>query len=127
MAMTPNKEVVASYQASLGDLDWPGVASCLADDVERVEWADGFAQSGVPVRGKANVVKDMEAPRKFRIEAVRMTEENDVVIAECVVRVPLGDGSTFVGQSCSIYELENGKIKRISSFVAEDKQPPEAG
>lgn len=123
-AMTPNKEVVATYQASLGDLDWTGVASCLADDVERVEWADGFPTSGVPVRGKDTVIKDMETPRKFQIEAIRMTEENDVVVAECVVRVPLEDGGTFVGWALTVYDLENGKIKRISSFVAEDKHPP---
>jgi uncharacterized protein len=121
--MTPNKETVANYQASLGNLDWAGVASCLTDDVERVEWADGFPSSGVPVRGRDAVVKDMEAPRKFRIEATRLTEEDDVVVAECMVRVPLDDGGTFVGRACTIYELENAKIKRISSFVAEDKHP----
>jgi ketosteroid isomerase-like protein len=123
MFMSPNKKIVETYQASLGDLDWAAVASCLTDDVERVEWADGFPSSGVPVRGRAAVVKDMEAPRKFQIQATRMTEENNVVVAECVVRVPLEEGGVFVGQSCSVYELENGKIKRMSSFVAENKHP----
>jgi uncharacterized protein len=121
--VTPNKEVVASYQASLGNLDWVSVASCLADDVERVEWADGFPSSGIPVRGKAAVVKDMEAPRKFEIRATRMTEENDVVVAECIVRVPMDDGREFVGRAISVYELERGKIRRMSSFVAEDRHP----
>jgi ketosteroid isomerase-like protein len=119
--MSSNKNVVATYQAALGNLDWAAVASCLADDVERVEWADGFPSSGVPVRGKSAVVKDMEAPRKFQIHVTRMTEENNVVVAECVVRVPLEKGGEFVGQSCAIYELENGKIRRMSSFVAENK------
>jgi ketosteroid isomerase-like protein len=121
MGMSPNKKVVETYQESLGNLDWAVVGSCLTDDVERVEWADGFPSSGVPVRGKAAVVKDMETPRKFQIQATRMTEENNVVIAECIVRVPLEEGRIFVGQACSIYELENGKIKRMSSFVAENK------
>lgn len=122
-AMSPNKKVVETYQAGLGNFDWATVASCLTDDVERVEGADGFPSSGVPVRGKAAVVKDMEAPRKFQIPATRMTEEDNVVVAECVVRVPLDDGATFVGQACTTYELENGLIKRISSFVAENKPP----
>jgi ketosteroid isomerase-like protein len=121
--MTSNKEVVATYQACLGNLDWAGVADTLTDDVERVEWADGFDSSGVAVRGKDTVVKGMEAPRKFEIRAMRMTEENDVVVAECVVRVPLDDGATFVGRALTAYELQDGKIKRISSFVAEDKHP----
>jgi ketosteroid isomerase-like protein len=123
VAMSPNKEVVETYQTSLANLDWAAVASCLTDDVERIEWADGFPASGVPVRGKAAVVKDMAAPNKFQIQALRMTEEDNVVVTESVVRVPLPDGGTFVGQSCSIYELENGMIKRISSFVAENKHP----
>jgi uncharacterized protein len=121
--MSPNKKVVETYQTSLANLDWVAVASCLTDDVERIEWADGFAESGVPVRGKATVVKGMETPRKFQIQPIRVTEENNVVVTECVVRVPLADGREFVGQSCSIYELENGKIRRMSSFVAENKHP----
>jgi ketosteroid isomerase-like protein len=121
--MSPNKSVVELYQTSLGNLDWATVASCLTEDVERAEWADGFPQSGVPVKGRAAVIKDMEAPRKFQIESIRMTEEDNVVVAECVVRVPLEKGGVFVGRTASIYELENGKIKRMASFVAEDKRP----
>jgi hypothetical protein len=44
-------------------------------------------------------------------------------VAEVVVRVPLADGGTFVGRGCSVYELEGGKIRRMSSFTAEDKTP----
>ncbi len=121
--MGANKTVVQAYQASLGSLDWAGVASYLTDDVERVEWADGFPQSGVPVRGKAAGVKDMETTTEFQIRSTRLTEENNVVVAECVVRVPMKEGGTFVGQCCAVYEFENGKIRRMSSFVAENKHP----
>jgi uncharacterized protein len=121
--MSENKAVVEAYQASLGNLDWAAVASYLTDDVERVEWADGFPQSGVPVRGKAAVVKDMETTNKFQIQSTRLTEENNVVVAECVVRVPMKEGGTFVGRCCAVYELQNGKIRRMSSFVAENKHP----
>lgn len=119
--MSSNKKVVETYLSSMGNLDQATLATCLTDDVERIEWADGFAASGVPVRGKAAVLKDIEAPQKFEIRATRMVEENDVVMAECAVRVPLKDGGFFVGRSCGIYELENGKLKRMSSWVAEDK------
>jgi ketosteroid isomerase-like protein len=122
--VSPNKKPVEFYQTSLGNLDWAAVASCLTEDVERVEWADGFPASGVPERGRDTVVKGMEAPRKFQIEAVRLTEEDNVVVAECVVRVPLEQGGQFVGACCTIYEFEDGKIKRMASFVAENKHPP---
>jgi uncharacterized protein len=119
--MSPNKKVVETYLTALGNLDWATVASCLADDVERKEWADGFPASGVPVRGKAAVLKELEAPRKFQLKSLRMTEEDNVVVSETMVRVPLEGGSAFVGRSCGIFELENGKLKRMSSWVAEDK------
>jgi len=121
--VSTNKKVVEAYLTSLGNLDWEGVAACLADDVERKEWADGFAESGIPVRGKAAVLKGLEAPQKFHLQSIRMTEEDNVVVSETVVRVPLKDGGLFVGRACGIYELENGKLKRMASWVAEDKHP----
>jgi uncharacterized protein len=120
-SMSPNKKVVETYLTSLGNLDWTAVAACLADDVERIEWADGFPSSGVPTRGKAAVLRDLDAPRRFQIETLRMTEENDVVATEEVVRVPLKEGGVFVGRACGIFELENGRVKRMASWVAEDK------
>jgi uncharacterized protein len=119
--MSPNKKVVETYLRCMGDLDWAGVAACLADDVERIEWADGFPASGVPVRGKAAVLKEIEAPRKFQIQTIRVAEEGNLIATEEVVRVPLEDGGTFVGRACGLFELENGKLKRMSSWVAEDK------
>jgi uncharacterized protein len=119
--MSPNKQVVQTYLTSMGNLDWPAVAACLADDVERTEWADGFAESGVPVRGKEAVLKGLEAPQRFVIEISRMIEEDNIVAAEEIVRVPLKDGGLFIGRACGIFELENGKLKRMSSWVAEDK------
>jgi ketosteroid isomerase-like protein len=119
--VSPNKELVETYLTSIGKLDWVGVAACLANDVERIEWAHGFPASGVPVRGKAAVLKDLDAPQKFQLRSIRLTEENDVVVSETEVRVPLKDGGTFVGRSCGVFELESGKLKRISSWVAEDR------
>lgn len=121
--MARNKDVVRRYLASLGNLDYPAVASLLTDDVEWEEWADGNPASPVRIQGKEAFIKNIEAPRKFEIRPLRMTEENNVVVAECVVRVPKEDGGVFVGRACSVYELENGKLKRTSSFVAEDRNP----
>jgi|SRR5580692_3831088 ketosteroid isomerase-like protein len=125
--MSPNQPVVGTYQASIGKLDVATVASCLAEDVERVEWADGAATSGTWVRGRDAVLRDLEAPGTFEIRAVRMTEGDNVVVAGCVVRVPLDDGGSFVGRCCSVCELENGQIRRMSSFLAAEKSPASAG
>lgn len=50
-----------------------------------------------------------------------MTEENNVMVAECIIRVPMKDDDFVPIQALDIFELENGKIKRPSSFTAQIK------
>jgi uncharacterized protein len=121
--MSPNKKVVETYLTS-----WPtdraAALACLADDVERVEWADGFPTSGVPQRGKAVInqnLGDPETTKKIRIEIARMTEENNVVVAEGNVRVPMKEGGLIVVKFLNVFELENDKVKRWDTFTAEVK------
>lgn len=47
-----------------------------------------------------------------------MTEENNVVVAEGTVRVHKKEDKILTVQFCDIFELENGKIKRLSSYGA---------
>jgi len=123
--MSPNKQVIETYYANFSKLDRPGVLSCLTDDVEWIEWDDGFPNSGVPMRGKAAFSQNINDPPgggSLRIEIKRMTEENNVVIAECVVHVPIKDGDPIMIQAWDIFELENGKIKRLSSSTTRMKK-----
>ncbi len=121
--MSPNKEVIETYLASW-TTDRPTALSCLTEDVERVEWADGFPDSGVPQRGKAAInqnLGDPETTKKIRTEISRMTEENNVVVAEGTVRVPKKEGGFIALKFCNVFELENGKVKRWATFTAEVK------
>lgn len=81
--------VVEKFGDSADKMDREGVRSCVADDVERVEWLDGNPNSGVPVRGKEAFVQNMERPADeiMKSETTRMTEENNVVVAESLVRL----------------------------------------
>jgi uncharacterized protein len=47
-----------------------------------------------------------------------MTEENNVVVAEGTVHVYKRDGKIVTVQFCDIFEMENGKVRRLSSFGA---------
>jgi uncharacterized protein len=124
--MSPNKKVIEKYFDSLSKMDRPALLSCLTDDVERVEWADGFPNSGVPVRGRAAFNQSIGDPPggNLQIETTRRTEENNIVVAESIVRVPMKEGGFLTLQACNIFELENGKIKRVNSFTAEVKNSP---
>ncbi len=124
--MSPNKEVAERYLDSLSRGDRPGLLSRLTEEVERVEWADGFPNSGVPLRGKAAFNQSIDEPPggwPLPIEIIRMTEENNVVVAETTVRVALKEGGFLRLRACDILEVENGKIKRLNSFTAEVKNP----
>ncbi|HEV8049434.1 MAG TPA: nuclear transport factor 2 family protein, partial [Thermoplasmata archaeon] len=114
------KKVIETYLATK---DRSAVAPLLADDVEWTEWADGVPALGVRTKGKAAFIQNF-GDDELRTELTRMTEENNVVVAEGTVRVHKKDGRVFTVQFCDIYELENGKIHRKSSFGALIKDSP---
>lgn len=112
--MSPNKKIIEAYMACT---DRSKVAPLLSDDVEWVEWADGVPASGVRTRGKAAFIQNF-GDDELRTQITRMTEENNVVVAEGTVRVHKKEGKIVTVQFCDIFELQNGKVKRLSSFGA---------
>jgi uncharacterized protein len=112
--MSPNKKLVEAYLATT---DKSKLGSLLADDVEWVEWGDGVPPSGVITRGKDAYIKNY-GDDTLRGEVHRLTEENNVVIAEGTAHVTKKDGPSLSVRFVDIFEIENGKIKRKSSFGA---------
>jgi hypothetical protein len=51
-----------------------------------------------------------------------MTEENDVVVAEGTVLAGRDDGTTLPLAFCDVFEMRNGKIRRLTSYLAEIKR-----
>ena len=113
-AMSQNKKLVESYLATH---DKSKLGPFLADDVEWVEWGDGVPATGVVTRGKAAHIKNF-GDNELRGEVTRLTEENNVVVAEGTAHVTKKDGQTFSVRFVNIFEVENGKIRRKSSFGA---------
>ena len=111
--MSANKQIVESYFASTGT----GYAQWLADDVELVEWADGVPPTGVRTRGKDAFVQN-RGSRENRTHITRLVEEDQVVVAEGTVTGMRKDGGSWAVQFCDIFELEAGKIRRMTSFGA---------
>ena len=112
--MSPNKKVIEAYMAST---DRSKVSPLLSNDVEWIEWGDGVPATGVRTRGKAAFIQNY-GNDELRTQITRMTEENNVVVAEGTTRVHKKEGQILTVQFCDIFELENSKIKRKSSFGA---------
>ncbi len=114
VGMSPNKTLIETY---LTTQDRSKIAPLLTDDVEWIEWGDGVPASGVRTRGKAAYIAN-SGDDELTSHITRMTEENNVVVAEGTVRVQKKDGRTLAVQFCNIFEVENGKINRLNSFGA---------
>jgi uncharacterized protein len=112
--MSANKKVIEAHTTAKNPSQ---AAEFLADDIEWVEWGDGVPATGIRTRGKATFIQNF-GDDELRNEIVRMTEENNVVVVEGIAHVHKKDGRNFAVRYCNIFELENGKIKRKSSFGA---------
>ena len=117
--MSPNKKIIETYLASA---DRSKVASLLMDDVEWIEWGDGVPASGARTRGRTAFIQNF-GDDELRSEITRMTEENNVVVAEGTARGTKKDGQRLSVRFVDIFEREQGKVKRLNSFGALLKEP----
>lgn len=112
--MSVNRELVERYLAlqdlvKLGDL--------LTDDAEWIEWGDGVPSTGVRSQGKVAYLANFEG-RKLAARVTRLTEEGDRVVAEGTVQVPKKEGGEFTVRFIDIFELDHGKVRRLTSMSA---------
>jgi len=112
--MSSNKRLVESYLAST---DRSKVGPLLADDAEWVEWGDGVPAAGVRHLGRDAILRNY-GDDELETQVSRLTEEGRVVVAEGSVRVRKKDGREFHVRFCDIFEIEDGRVKRKSSFGA---------
>lgn len=117
--MSRNKQTVQQYMESFARSDHAAILSCLTDDVE-------WLIPGMFHRtGKAAFDEEIENEAFVgspTIKVARMTEENDVVVAEGSVRSARKDGGVLSAVFCDVFEMEDGKIKRLTSYLMESKE-----
>lgn len=94
--------------------DRPLILSCLTDDVE---W---LIPGTFHVTGKADfaghIVDEGFAGHPV-ITIDRLVEEGDVVVAEGNVRAPRSDGTFIDLAFCDVFDMQNGKIRRLVSYL----------
>jgi ketosteroid isomerase-like protein len=116
--MSENKKTVERYMDGFRKSDHEEILSCLTDDVE---W---------DIPGTFHAVGKVEFDKEIENEAfvgsptltiTRMTEENDVVIAEGTVRVKKREGGFLNAVFCDAFTMRDGKIKHLISYLMELK------
>lgn len=95
--------------------DRPKILSCLTPDVEwlipglfQITGQDAFAQ---------HIVEEGFEPRP-EIDVTRVIEQGDFVVAEGAVRAKRTDGSIMRLLFCDVFEMQNAKIRRLTSYLA---------
>lgn len=113
--MSENKKTIEQYITGFNTSDHEQILSCLTDDI--VWEMPGLFH----LEGRKAFDGEIENPNfegKPRITVTRMTEENDVVIAEGNVAGTKKGGESFTAAFCDVFEMHDGKIKRLIGYIA---------
>ena len=119
--MSLNKQTVRRYMDAFARTSHAEVLSCLA---ENVEW---LIPGVFHIKGKEAFDKEIENDAFVgspAIRVTRMTEEDDVVVAEGTVRSARKDGGTLNAVFCDVFVMENAKIRHLTSYLMELKTDP---
>ena len=116
--MTENKRTVEKYMDGFRKSDHEQILSCLTDDVE---WE---IPGAFHLAGKEAFDKEIENEAfvgRPTIALTRITEENDVVIAEGSVRCQKKGGDFLKAVFCDAFTMQDGKIKQLITYLTEIK------
>ena len=114
--MTVNKQTIEKYLDGFRKTDHAQILSCLAEDVEWV--IPGMFQ----IRGKEafdNEIENEAFTGSPTIDAHRLIEEDDVVVARGHVRCQRVTGEFLDLDFCDVFEMKDGLIKKLTSYLAE--------
>jgi uncharacterized protein len=116
--MGGNKKTVQEYLGAFRRSDHARVLACLTDDVE---WE---IPGMFHIRGKEAFDREIENDAFMgspQITLDRMTEENDIVVAEGTVQVRKRGGELLNLRYCDVFTMEDGKIRQLISYIMEVK------
>lgn len=112
--MTENVKTVERYMEGFRRTDHAMILSCVTDDVEWV--LPGVYHH----RGKKAFDAEIEN-EAFKgspeITVTRYTEQNDIVVAEGTVVATMKDGTRLLLAMCDVFEMRDGKISKLVSYI----------
>ena len=115
--MTANKHTVQKFMDAISKSNHAEVLFCLTDDVEWV--IPGMSHT----KGKDAFDKQIESEGlvSCTITVTRMTEENNVVIAEGIVQIAKMDGDLRNTLFCDVFVFQDTRIKHLTAYLMEVK------
>jgi ketosteroid isomerase-like protein len=116
--MTENKRIVTEYLEGFRRSDHARILACLTQDVE---WE---IPGMFHLRGKEAFDREIENEAFVgspRISVSRLTEENDIVVAEGIVEAQKRDGGPLCLRFCDVFVMQAGKIRQLISYLMEVK------
>lgn len=114
--MSENKRTVETYIEGFRRSDHALVLSCLTDDVEWV-MPGAFHHVGQAAFDR-EIENDAFVGRPV-LTLTRLTEENDVVVAEGTVEAQRRDGGTLKAVFCDVFSMRASKIQRLVTYLVE--------
>ncbi len=121
--MSANKDTVERYIDGFNKSDHAQILSCLTDDIE---W---LMPGAFHLHGKHAFDKEIENEAftgRPTVRITRMTEEDDVVIAEGTVRAAWKDGGFLDAVFCDVFEMAEGRIRRLITYLVSLTEQPSA-
>lgn len=112
--MTPNKVTVTRYMDAFRRTARAEILDCLTEDVEWV--LPGLFHT----RGLKEFdghITEPDFSGKPDIKVSRLTEENDIVIAEGTVDTFKADGTPVHIAFCDVFEMRGAKIRKLTSYL----------
>ncbi len=116
--MSENKKTVERYMEGFRKSDHALILSCLTEDVE---WEMPGAFHLIGKEAFDREIENEAFVGRPAITVTRMTEENDVVVAEGSVRAARSVGGHLNAVFCDVFVMQGGKIKRLISYLMEVK------
>jgi ketosteroid isomerase-like protein len=125
MSAEQNKEMVKAAWNAVGKGDLKTAFGNMADNVSWLIPGNIPGVSGLK-RGKDEIVKFMSSigatlPEGMHTEITRAYADGDAVILEVTNKAKVSNGKSYENEYCFVFEIENGKIRRIREYTDTQK------
>lgn len=117
--MSVNKEIVSKYIECFNKSDHFQMLSCLHSNAE---WIMPGVFHLVGIEAFDQEMEDDSFAGHPVVQITRLTEEHNVVTAEGTVRVAWKKGGFLDAVFCDVFEMENAKIKKLTTYQVNLKE-----
>jgi len=125
MTAEEKKDLVTRTWSAFGKGDIKGAFANMDDNVSWLVPGNAPGVSGLK-KGKDEILKFMSGvgavfPEGLKSEFRRIYCDGDTVIVELTNRGKVSNGKQYENEYCFVFELENGKVRRIREYVDTQK------